>query len=226
MITPPARTSSLVVDRMSQLIRDGQWPMGTRIPSEPELVELFGVGRNTIREAVRALEHAGLLAPRRGDGTYVCGRNPLAGAISRCTPDPEITDLITTRRALESEAAALAAQHADADTVTGLKALLADTVAALDAGDVERYALLDLEFHSAVVTASRNPLLIELYDGIGEVMRRNHRDLADATSGTGHPRGHHDVVEAIADADPARARDAVHRYLETALDVTARDAAR
>lgn len=92
LITPPARTSSLVVDRMSQLIRDGQWPMGTRIPSEPELVELFGVGRNTIREAVRALEHAGLLAPRRGDGTYVCGRNPLAGAISRCTPDPEITD--------------------------------------------------------------------------------------------------------------------------------------
>ncbi|NED61588.1 FadR family transcriptional regulator, partial [Streptomyces sp. SID10244] len=65
VITPPRRTSELVVDRMRDLIRSGEWAVGERIPPEPALVALFGVGRNTIREAVRALEHAGMLVPRR-----------------------------------------------------------------------------------------------------------------------------------------------------------------
>ena len=69
VIERPRRTSELVVERMERLIRDGEWPVGTCIPPEPELVKHFGVGRNTIREAVRALEHSGMLVPRRGDGT-------------------------------------------------------------------------------------------------------------------------------------------------------------
>ncbi|MGO1341619.1 MAG: FadR/GntR family transcriptional regulator, partial [Cellulosimicrobium funkei] len=44
-----------------QRVERGEWPVGTRIPPEPELVAELGVGRNTVREAVRALEHAGIL---------------------------------------------------------------------------------------------------------------------------------------------------------------------
>ena len=83
VIERPKRTSELVVERMEQLIRDGVWPVGACIPAEPELVRDFGVGRNTIREAVRALEHSGMLVPRRGDGTYVRSANTFAAAMTR-----------------------------------------------------------------------------------------------------------------------------------------------
>ncbi|MGC4935253.1 FadR/GntR family transcriptional regulator [Gordonia sp. DT30] len=219
LITPPPRTSSLVVDRMHELIRDNVWPVGARIPAEPELVEQFGVGRNTIREAVRALEHSGLLMPRRGDGTYVRSRNVLVGALTRATPDPVLTDLVSTRRALETEAAELAAQRADADDIARLRAKLEAAVAALDADDVTRYAQLDIEFHATIVEISGNRLLMELYEGVGEVMRRTHEAIAAGATHDGHPDGHHEVVAAIADGSPERARAAVHTYLDIAREV-------
>lgn len=219
LITPPPRTSSLVVDRMHELIRDGAWAVGARIPAEPELVEQFGVGRNTIREAVRALEHSGLLMPRRGDGTYVRSRNVLAAALQRCAPDPEITDLLSTRRALETEAADLAALRASAADVTRLQNKLDAALDAIAAGDLRRYARLDIEFHATIVEISGNRLLIELYEGVGEVMRRTHEAIAAAAVDDGHPDGHREVVAAIAAADPAAARAAVHVYLDLAHEI-------
>lgn len=57
--------------RLEELIGSGEWPVGFRVPPEPELVRALGVSRNTVREAVRALVHVGMLDPRPGDGTYV-----------------------------------------------------------------------------------------------------------------------------------------------------------
>lgn len=64
---------SAVAELRSAVAR-GEWPVGERIPTEPRLSEQFGVGRNTVREAVRVLVHAGLLETRQGDGTYVRAR--------------------------------------------------------------------------------------------------------------------------------------------------------
>ena len=217
LINPPPRTSALVVDRMHELIREGQWAVGSRIPAEPELVTQFGVGRNTIREAVRALEHSGLLAPRRGDGTYVSSRNVLVGALARCAPRPEALDLVSTRRALESEAAELAAQRATNDDIARFREILATTIAAHESGDAARYANADIEFHHTLVALSRNPLLIELYDGLGEVIRRHHEAITTPTLPIGFPVGHREVVDAIAVGDADAARSAVHTYLDEAL---------
>lgn len=218
LIAPPPRTSSLVVDRMHQLIADGDWPVGSRIPAEPELVALFGVGRNTIREAVRALEHAGLLAPRRGDGTYVRSANVLTEAIARCTNESELMDLLTTRRALESEAAALAADSITATDLEGLRELLATADAALSSGDVDRYAVADVAFHHALVAASGNRLLISLYEGVGEVIARHHAALVAASvRDRRNPAGHAEIIDAIASGDRLRARDAVYSYVDDAI---------
>jgi len=72
-----------VIDQLRQAIADGEWPVGQRIPAEPELVAALGVGRNTVREAVRALSHAGLLEVRQGDGTFVRATSELSGALRR-----------------------------------------------------------------------------------------------------------------------------------------------
>lgn len=62
-----------VADQLQTLIESGQWPVGTRIPPEPELSEALGVSRNTIREAVRAMVHAGLLQTKQGTAR-MCAR--------------------------------------------------------------------------------------------------------------------------------------------------------
>src|ERR1700754_2247420 len=97
--------------QLESLIAAGEWPVGTKIPPEPELVAAFGVGRNTVREAVRALEHAGLLEPRRGDGTYVRATSDLGAALLRRARRTNVLHVLAVRAGLERDAAATAAVH-------------------------------------------------------------------------------------------------------------------
>src|SRR6187431_3731034 len=91
-----ATLSGQVIARLRQQITSGAWPVGSRIPTEPELVEQLGVARNTVREAVRALAHNGLLDIRQGSGTYVVATSELAGVMQRrfAAADPHhVTEL-------------------------------------------------------------------------------------------------------------------------------------
>ncbi len=78
-----AGLSDQVIAELRNQITSGEWPVGSRIPTEPELVEQLGVARNTVREAVRALAHNGLLDIRQGSGTYVAATSELAGVMHR-----------------------------------------------------------------------------------------------------------------------------------------------
>src|SRR3982751_5688770 len=81
---PRAETlSGRVIARLRQQITSGGWRVGSRIPTEPELVAELGVARNTVREAVRALAHNGLLDIRQGSGTWVIATSELAGVMQR-----------------------------------------------------------------------------------------------------------------------------------------------
>jgi DNA-binding FadR family transcriptional regulator len=216
LIQPPKRTSELVVAHMHELIRSGEWPVGERIPAEPDLVGRFGVGRNTIREAVRALEHVGMLVPRRGDGTYVRSANPYAAVIQR-SATTELLDLLQVRRALESEAAAGAARTATVAAKRRVRKLLDAAETALASGESERYDAADIDFHAGVVAASGNGLLIEIYAGVVEAMRRSHAEVTGAVRAVEtHPVGHRDLVDAIERGDADGARLAVHTYLAEA----------
>lgn len=80
--------SDQVITELRNQITSGEWPVGSRIPTEPELVEQLGVARNTVREAVRALAHNGLLDIRQGSGTYVVATSELAGSCTAGSPIP------------------------------------------------------------------------------------------------------------------------------------------
>lgn len=81
--------SEQVIAALRNQITSGEWPVGSRIPTEPELVEQLGVARNTVREAVRALAHNGLLDIRQGSGTYVVATSELAGVMHRRFADAD-----------------------------------------------------------------------------------------------------------------------------------------
>ncbi|TBL28335.1 FadR family transcriptional regulator, partial [Verrucosispora sp. SN26_14.1] len=124
-VPPRGRRTNETIARLRRRILAGEWPVGSRIPTEPQLVEDLGVGRNTVREAVRALAHAGVLECRQGSGTYVLSTDELAPVVARRLTDDRMTEVIEVRRAFEVEAARLAARRRTAEDLATLDAALA-----------------------------------------------------------------------------------------------------
>src|SRR5882757_3935353 len=165
-LEPVPRAATLadqVITRLRAEITSGEWPVGSRIPTEPELVEHLGVARNTVREAVRALAHNGLLDIRQGSGTYVIATSELAGVMQRRFADADPRHVAELRSTLESSAARLAAERRTAKDLRQLDTLLARREEAWVAGDAERFVTADATLHLAVVSASHNDVLVTLY---------------------------------------------------------------
>jgi DNA-binding FadR family transcriptional regulator len=201
----PATLADRVIARLRAEITSGSWPVGSRIPTEPELVEQLGVARNTVREAVRALAHNGLLDIRQGSGTYVVATSELAVVMQRRFADAEPLHVAELRGALEATAASLAAQRRTEADLRQLDALLERRERAWDSGDAEPFVEADATLHLAVVAASHNDVLTALYADLGHVLR----DYLRADVGTElRPQDHLDharLVAAIRAAEPDRA---------------------
>ncbi|MFE5311053.1 FadR/GntR family transcriptional regulator [Isoptericola sp. NPDC056605] len=211
-ISPPRKVSELVVEHLTDLVERGEWPVGSRIPAEPELVAGLGVGRNTVREAVRALEHAGILEPRRGDGTYVRAASGLDAAIRRRARTSDALQVLEVRSVLERGAARAAAGRHDDGALAALRGALAAQEAAAREGGEDDFRAADVAFHAELVRSAGNALLAELYDGIDHVLVRT---LATDAHGRHHRDvpGHREVVAAVAAGDP----DAAERAVEATM---------
>ncbi|MGV9323195.1 FadR/GntR family transcriptional regulator [Streptomyces sp. NPDC003660] len=163
--------SEQVIAELRAQITSGEWPVGSRIPTEPELVEQLGVARNTVREAVRALAHNGLLDIRQGSGTYVVATSELAGVMHRRFADADPRHIAELRSALESSAAKLAAERRTEKDLKQLDALLIRREEAWKAREAEAFVAADATFHMAVVAASHNDVMTAMYADLGEVLR-------------------------------------------------------
>jgi len=208
-----------VIEQLRTAVTQGEWPIGERIPTEVELGEQLGVGRNTVREAVRALAHTGLLEVRQGDGTYVRATSEVSGAIRRLCGS-ELREVLQVRRTLEVEGARLAAAGRTKDEVAELWSLLARREVELRERRWEDFARTDAEFHYAVVRAGHNRLLTELYRGLTEVITASVAATSSITPGANHvPEiGHEGLAEAIADRDPERAAAEACGFLDELLE--------
>jgi DNA-binding FadR family transcriptional regulator len=210
------RVCDEIVTQFEQLIESGEWPLGSKIPPEPELVAALGVGRNSVREAVRALEHAGLLEPRRGDGTYVRATNGLRAAILRRARRSAALDVLAVRTSLERDAAAVAAlRRTDAD-LAAIQGAAAARRASCDGGDRAAFVSADLAFHLAVIAATGNPVLIDLYAGLTEALQRTVAEIDELDHDRAAIPGHDELAAAIAASDPVAARAAADSYLAAA----------
>ncbi|WP_216208710.1 FadR/GntR family transcriptional regulator [Amycolatopsis aidingensis] len=204
-----------VIGQLREAVANGEWPVGQRIPPEAELVSTLGVGRNTVREAVRALSHSGLLEVRQGDGTYVRATSEVSGAVRRLCGS-ELREVLQVRRTLEVEGARLAATaRTDAELRT-LTDLLDRRDRARRESRVDEFVHADAEFHLAVVRAGHNTLLTELYRGLTEVITAS----VATTSQTEQQRAdiqHRGLLEAIAAGDPQRAATEAGGFLDELL---------
>jgi DNA-binding FadR family transcriptional regulator len=204
-----------VIGQLRESVISGEWPVGTRIPTEPTLTAALGVGRNTVREAVRALAHAGLLEVRQGDGTYVRATSEVSGAL-RHLCGSELREVLQVRRCLEVEGARLAAAARTDDDIAAMRELLSRRDELELADDPAAFADADASLHFAVVKASGNTVLTELYRGLTEAVTAS----VATTSAAHEPRHirHSGLIDAIAAQDIERAGREAGGFLDDLID--------
>jgi GntR family transcriptional regulator, transcriptional repressor for pyruvate dehydrogenase complex len=203
----------LAVSQLREQVLSGQWPVGSRLPAETELAERLEVGRSTIREAIRALVHAGLLETRQGSGTYVRSVTPGADWEPRLRR-AAVLEVYEVREALEVQAARLAASRRTEADIVAMRASLAERERARD--QEASFVEADLAFHRSVVAAAHNPLLAEMFDSFAAVLRealiavRSDQRVRDAGAAAAHAR----LAAAIEAGDAAAAAQATHDHID------------
>jgi DNA-binding FadR family transcriptional regulator len=206
-----------VIDQLREQILAGTWPIGGRIPTESELAQLTGTSRNTVREAVQSLVHAGLLERRQGSGTYVLAASELAGAVSRRVATAHHVHVLEVRRILEVGAARLAALHRTPDDVARLRGLVVDRNTAMRRGDVDGQIAADVAIHRGIGQAAHNPVLTELYENVVDTVSENVRTNLDVKHGRADENEHVDLIDAIEAQDPRRAEMEAAGFLDELL---------
>lgn len=200
--------SSLISQVTAQLreeIVKNRWPVGSKIPTETELCELTGTGRNTVREAVQALVHAGMVERRQGSGTFVMATSDLGGTLGKYFADAQDRDVTELRRTLEVTAAVLAAERRDTEDIRALTEALNNRNASWATDSIEDAIAVDTEFHRAIVAASHNAIYLEFYDSLLPIIRQTMHHHATA-HGSDYDDEHAALVDAIARGDSDGAR--------------------
>jgi DNA-binding FadR family transcriptional regulator len=211
----PAARSSLATnaaDLLREQISSGAWPVGTKIPVEAKLAGMLEISRGTVREAVKTLAASGLLEVRQGDGTYVRSRIDPVQAVRRLRHS-SLRDQFEARLALEVEAARLAAVRHRADQIGHFHALL-DARGNWDAGDDKAaFVARDYAFHLAVVAASGNPALVQLYQFFSESVNETIASTLDEDIPEPDMAAHRSIIHGIASRDPDQADKAVRAFM-------------
>ncbi|MFJ3705813.1 MULTISPECIES: FadR/GntR family transcriptional regulator [unclassified Streptomyces] len=219
----PLRPSPLVeqaTDHLREQITGGTWPVGTRLPSETALAASLGIGRSTVREALRALAGAGLVRARQGAGVFVIASEPEEDWATRLRR-AAVTDVYEVRIGIEVEAARLAARRRTDDDIAALGAALAGRRAASDADDAA-FVDADIALHAAVVAAAHNPVLSALFTEFVPTLRRGLIDMLELLDlrADDPDHGDHDhasLVDAVARGDGDAASSTLREELERTL---------
>jgi DNA-binding FadR family transcriptional regulator len=218
-LTRPARNVPLaqqVADQLKDLIASGIWAVGEKIPAENQLSTELGISRNSVREALRSLVHAGLLEARAGDGTYVRASCELGVSLHRRVGAGNPRDAYEVRSLLEQRGAGLAAERATPEQIADMQEILRRRDAARDRGDDAGYVAEDVAFHTAVVAAGGNALLAELYAHLHEaVMAGISRTLVSDPDAPLETR-HHELLAAIGQRRPREAEEIAAALVEEA----------
>ncbi len=197
-----ASLSSLVEAEVMRLILAGDLDSGEQI-KEVKIAERLGVGRSSVREALRALEAAGLVRIEKNRGAFV-----------RVVSETEAREMYVVREALEGLAGALLAPRISDEEITELRARVDELETYLDPVDFHRYFPLNLTFHRRIFEMAGNGRLIEIYQRLTNelhTIRRNGllRGGGLSVSNTEHRA----IVEALAARDPVAASAALKAHV-------------
>jgi DNA-binding FadR family transcriptional regulator len=213
-VAQDARAYRAVAKRIEEIIRDEKIPPGGRLPSERELATRLNVGRALVREAMIALELSGIVEVRLGSGVYVSEQRHIAPAMHEIGSGP--FEILSARRLIESEIAAVAARMATDSAIDAILNAVNDMERFYS--DRKRNEEADRTFHLAIAKATGNTAFVEVVECLWNQRGRlwskmdehfhtdelRHATLAD----------HRRILEAIATRDAAGAKRAMRAHLE------------
>ncbi|MBZ4019541.1 FadR/GntR family transcriptional regulator [Streptomyces purpurogeneiscleroticus] len=194
---------------------------GDPLPTEAELVELLDVSRNSVREALKALQAMRIVEIRHGFGTYVgtLTLDPFVegvafrAAVRHHQGEASLYELMEVREALEAGLVGSVARNLPADDLAVLRGLVDRMEKEAAAGRVESGT--DRAFHLALYRSLGNHLLSEVLDAFWDALRRVRKDLDDSRSDPEVTwRQHAEIVTALETGDGDRAVEAMHRHFD------------
>jgi GntR family transcriptional repressor for pyruvate dehydrogenase complex len=206
-----------VAEQIQQLIARGVLKPGDRLPPERDLATKFGVGRGSIRDAIRTLEIMGVVEPRQGHGTVVRELSaetlvvPLASVLSH--KRELVAELLDVRRMIEPALAGRAAKNATPEEIAHMEQILERQRQKMRRGEptIEE----DSEFHYAIAVAARNTVVLRVLDVLMDLLRESRtRSLQVPGRLERSYAGHRRVLRAIKRRDGASAQAAVRQHLK------------
>ncbi|MFJ6138354.1 FadR/GntR family transcriptional regulator [Kitasatospora sp. NPDC092286] len=216
----PLRPSPLVdqaTRRIEEQIAAGHWPVGGKLPGEVTLAKELGVGRSTVREALRALAGAGMVQSRQGAGVFVTADRPSEDWSARLRR-AELAHVYEVRTVVEVQAARLAAVRRTEADLAAMDEALTARLAAGEGGDAA-FVTADIALHTAVVAAAHNPVLSDLFAEFVPVLKERLVELVGLLElrkgdpNHGHP-AHAELVEAVRRGDAEGAGQGLAAELE------------
>jgi GntR family transcriptional repressor for pyruvate dehydrogenase complex len=211
----------LVAERLLNEIVEGRLSPGEAVPTERELAASFGVGRSSVREALRVLESKGVISAKAGTFEVADFGNPLSHSLRLLLTleEADVRELFEVRRVIEVEMAGLAAERRTDDDLAKMDEALAAMHEHIESE--ERYIDADIRFHLAVVAAARNRIAHRMMQAIRDILRRALGPVFHVPGSPERSTGQH---QAIRDAIAAGTAEAARAGMLEHLDRTAGEA--
>ncbi len=215
-----------VEQRLLERIRRGEIPPGQQLPPERELMEVFGVGRPAVREALQSLQRSGIIEITHGERARVVLPTAaslieqIAGGahhLLRMQPGT-LEHLLDARVFLEAGMARLAAERASDDDIERLHQRLREHQQALD--KLDEFVARDMALHREIARVSGNPIFPAIVEALFQWAGDHHQPIVRAP-GAEHVTlaEHARIVDAIAARDPAAAEQAMREHVTRASDL-------
>ncbi|MGC8603480.1 MAG: FadR/GntR family transcriptional regulator [Desulfomonilaceae bacterium] len=215
------RLSEKVAEQLRKAISEGRFKVGEKLPSQPDLAELMGVSRPSVREAVKLLELQGMIETVQGGGTLV--RNIAEQEIGRPielilgSNKEKIMELMDVRALLEVWSAKRAASNRTEDELKQILALIEEMERDFESGSI--HYELDAKFHKEIAGATHNTILTHIVGSVFDLIRESikfHREQVfvsrrDQMKILEH---HMKVYQAIREQNPERAEVAMYEHLQ------------
>ncbi len=208
-----------VIEYISGQVEQGILKKGDKLPTERSLVEILGVGRNSIREALKVLEIIGIVERRQGAGTYIKAdfsdwfTKPMCFAFM--LSETKKKEIFQFRNMIEVEIATLAAVRITKDELTELEDCYRQLIETEDQGASAKH---DKNFHSILAKASKNIVIINAYNAMDCMLDLFIYDIrSQAYTDAGKELSvkiHREILDAIVERDAKRARQAMKQHMD------------
>ena len=203
-----------ISDQIQEVILSGEWPEGSRVPTEDELAEIFNVGRGSIREAITNLQISGVLVSSPGIGTYVSD-NAIAcinnQKLAEMLKDPAcLDDMVEARRILEPEIAAHAAIIGGEEDHQRIRAAIEQAKEAAAQKDWENFGH---QFHMAICQTMKNRIILSFFITIEEPTRKLHKAEYTEENAAEIISEYEAILDAIIQKDPRLAGKLMRSHL-------------